>query len=55
MAFSTVAEYPSGCYSNRLARATVSNVDKLKTYVDNLLPSGKDICIGVRYLLLLLS
>ncbi|XP_065835892.1 VWFA and cache domain-containing protein 1-like isoform X2 [Oscarella lobularis] len=40
VAFSTVAEYPSGCYSNRLARATVSNVDKLKTYVDNLLPSG---------------
>ena len=46
MAFSTAAEYPSGCYRNRLARATVSNVDKLKTYVDSLFPSGKDTCIG---------
>ncbi|XP_065835890.1 VWFA and cache domain-containing protein 1-like isoform X3 [Oscarella lobularis] len=40
VAFSTAAEYPSGCYRNRLARATVSNVDKLKTYVDSLFPSG---------------
>ena len=45
MAFSTVAGHPSGCYSNRLARATVSNVGELKTYVDNLFPSGKDICM----------
>ncbi|XP_065835518.1 VWFA and cache domain-containing protein 1-like [Oscarella lobularis] len=40
VAFSTVAGHPSGCYSNRLARATVSNVGELKTYVDNLFPSG---------------